>query len=191
VKTRIAIFASGKGTNALNIITYFKKHTTIEVVLVISTNINAGVVEIASENNIPCFIFEENEANDAKLILDIIRTEEIEYIVLAGYMRKIPEAVTRAMANKIINIHPALLPKFGGKGMYGKHVHQAVIDANEKETGITIHFVNENYDEGAIIFQDKCVLELTDTIQDIENKIHVLEKMHFPKIIEKTILNQT
>jgi phosphoribosylglycinamide formyltransferase 1 len=189
VKTRIAIFASGTGTNARNIITHFKNHGSIEVALVVSTNINAGVVEVAADNNIPCFVLEGDEVNDAKLILDVIRNEEIHFIVLAGYMRKIPHAVTRAMTNKMVNIHPALLPKFGGQGMYGKKVHQAVKDAGEKESGITIHFVNEHYDEGGIIFQATCPVDTTDTVEDILKKVHTLEYQHYPTVIEQTILS--
>lgn len=188
MKTRIAIFASGTGTNARNIISYFKGHLSIEVVLVISTSLQAGVVEVAAENNIPCFVFEDDEANDAKLILDVIRNEEINFVVLSGYMRKVPDAVTRALAGRMINIHPALLPKFGGKGMYGKHVHQAVKQAGEKQTGITIHFVNEHYDEGAVIFQANIDIHPNDTVEEIAKKVHALEYTHYPTIIEKTIL---
>ncbi|MFI5203289.1 MAG: phosphoribosylglycinamide formyltransferase [Flavobacteriales bacterium] len=187
MKTRIAIFASGAGTNARNIISHFKGHSSIEIVLVISTNVQAGVVEVASENNIPCFVFEDDEANDAKLILDIIRNEEINFVVLSGYMRKIPDAVTRALAGRMVNIHPALLPKFGGKGMFGKRVHQAVKDAGEKETGITIHFVNEHYDEGAVIFQAVCPVNPHDSIEDIQKKVHTLEYQYYPTAIEQTI----
>ena len=189
MKTRVAIFASGAGTNARNIIAHFKKHPSIEIALVISTNLKAGVVAVAAENNIPCFVLEDDEPNDAKLILDVIRNEEINFVVLSGYMRKIPDAVTRALVGRMVNIHPALLPKFGGKGMFGKRVHQAVIDAGEKETGITIHFVNENYDDGAIIYQATCEVSQQDSVEDILKKVHALEYNHYPRVIEETVLS--
>jgi phosphoribosylglycinamide formyltransferase-1 len=188
-KTRIAIFASGAGTNARTIISYVHNHATLEISLVVSTNLNAGVVQVAAENEIPCFVLENNEANDAAFMLNFLEKEEIDFIVLAGYMRKIPAEVTRAFENRIINIHPALLPKFGGKGMYGHHVHAAVKSAGEKQTGITIHFVNEHYDEGNIIFQASCEISDGDTAEDIQKKVHILEHQHYPSVIEKTILS--
>lgn len=182
---RIIIFASGSGTNAENIIEYFKNSTLAEVSYVISNNENAGVLDRAKKLNIPSRVFSKKEmATDTFLnFLD----EHADFIVLAGFLLKIPDEMISLFPNTIINIHPALLPKYGGKGMYGMHVHRAVVANKEPETGITIHYVNEQYDEGTIIFQKTVALDHNDTPEDVAAKIHVLEQENFPKVIEKLL----
>jgi phosphoribosylglycinamide formyltransferase 1 len=190
VKQRIAIFASGTGSNALNMINHFKDHEQIEVSLIVTNNPKAGVCEIAGQSGIPLLILSKEEARDGKFIFDKLNKVGIHYIVLAGYLKKIPEELTKAFHNRIINVHPALLPKFGGHGMFGKHVHQAVFDAKEKCSGITIHYVNEEYDKGAVIFQAECALEPEDSPEDIERKVRQLEQKHFAVEAEKVILHK-
>jgi len=183
---RILIFASGSGTNAKNIIEYFGDRTTGTVVAVFSNNSNATVLEKAKKLNIPTVIFSKEELNLGKT-LQKINEFQPDLIVLAGFLLKVPENLIEAFPNRIINIHPALLPKFGGKGMYGMHIHKAVVENNEKETGITIHYVNENYDEGNIIFQQNVALSEGDTAESVAIKIHALEQEHFPVVIEKLL----
>jgi phosphoribosylglycinamide formyltransferase-1 len=183
---RIAIFASGSGSNAENIIHYFNDKKTATVVKVLCNNKNAKVFERCSRLNIPCQLFSREDFFASNTILNQLK-DDADIIVLAGFLWKIPSNLIDAFPNKIINIHPALLPKYGGKGMYGMHVHNAVKDNNETESGITIHFVNENYDEGAIIFQAKTQLNPSDTPEDIAQKIHLLEYEHFPKVIDNII----
>jgi phosphoribosylglycinamide formyltransferase-1 len=183
---RIVIFASGSGTNAENIIKYFKKNNLAEVVLVLSNKINAKVLERATKLNIKTQYFNKEEFIESDLILDLL-LKEADLIVLAGFLWQVPKKIIKEFRNKIVNIHPALLPKFGGKGMYGMHVHNAVIEQKERETGITIHFVNENYDEGATIFQKKFNIEKTDNANSIAAKIHQLEYKYFPKVLEDLI----
>jgi phosphoribosylglycinamide formyltransferase-1 len=183
---RILIFASGSGTNAKNIIEYFGNRTTGNVVAVFSNNANATVLEKAKILDVPTVIFSKEELNSGKTLQNICDFKP-DLIVLAGFLLKIPENLIEAFPNRIINIHPALLPKFGGKGMYGMHIHKAVVENNEKETGITIHYVNENYDEGNVIFQQTVILSETDTPESVAVKIHALEQEHFPVIIEKLL----
>jgi phosphoribosylglycinamide formyltransferase-1 len=183
---RIAIFASGSGSNAENIIHYFNDKKTATVVKVLCNNKNAKVFERCSRLNISCELFSKEDFFASDTILNQLK-DDADIIVLAGFLWKIPSNLIDAFPNKIINIHPALLPKYGGKGMYGMHVHNAVKDNNEIESGITIHFVNENYDEGAIIFQAKTQLNPSDTPEDIAQKIHLLEYEHFPKVIDNII----
>jgi phosphoribosylglycinamide formyltransferase 1 len=183
---RILIFASGSGTNAKNIIEYFGDRTTGTVVAVFSNNSNATVLEKAKKLNVPTVIFSKEELNLGKT-LQKINEFQPDLIVLAGFLLKVPENLIEAFPNRIINIHPALLPKFGGKGMYGMHIHKAVVENNEKETGITIHYVNENYDEGNIIFQQNVALSEGDTAESVAVKIHTLEQEHFPVVIEKLL----
>jgi len=185
---KIAIFASGSGTNAENIIKYFNDNNNIEISLVLSNKKDAYVLQRAKNNNIQSFIFSSKDLQNTSIVLDKLKEEEIDFIVLAGFLLKIPQQIIEAYPNKILNIHPALLPKYGGKGMYGDFVHKAVIANKEKESGITIHFVNDKYDEGAIVFQAKCCIEESDTPESLAQKIHHLEYEHFPKIIEKVIL---
>ncbi|PKP13474.1 MAG: phosphoribosylglycinamide formyltransferase [Bacteroidetes bacterium HGW-Bacteroidetes-3] len=183
----IAILASGSGTNAENIINYFKNSDSISVVYVLSNKKDAKVLERASRLNIPNKSFDKNDFIDTDEVLNLLK-ENADYVILAGFLWKIPAKILKAFPNKIINIHPALLPKYGGKGMYGMHVHNAVVENREKKTGITIHYVNENYDEGAIIFQKSFEILESDTPDDVAEKIHKLEQENFPKVIEKVIL---
>lgn len=185
--TRIAIFASGSGSNAENIANYFSDNSTVEVSLILTNNPKAFVLERAKKLGIKSKVFTKEEFIKTDKIVRFLTENNINLIVLAGFLLKIPQNLLKAYPNKIINIHPALLPKYGGKGMYGDKVHKAVVEANEKESGITIHYVNENYDEGEIIFQAKCEVLPTDSHEDVASKIHVLEYEHFPKVIEQII----
>ena len=182
--TRIAIFASGSGTNAENIINYFKGNKKIEVGCIISNKKDAFVLERAKNLNIPSAFFSKEEFNSTSKVIEYLIQTKINLIVLAGFLLKVPQNLLNLFPQNIINIHPALLPKFGGKGMYGDNVHKAVVEANETESGITIHYVNENYDEGAIIFQAKCKVEQNDTYDMVAQKVHKLEYEYFPQIIE-------
>jgi len=184
---RVIILASGAGSNAENIINYFQNSTEISVVKVLCNKKEAGVFKRCKKLNKDCEWFSREDFFKKNTILDKL-IEQTDFIVLAGFLWKIPEAIVKAFPNRIINIHPALLPNYGGKGMYGMHVHQAVKNNCDKETGITIHYVNEHYDKGAIIFQIKTKLEISDSPEDIAQKIHTLEYEYFPKIIKKTIL---
>ena len=178
---RIAIFASGSGTNAKNIIKYFQGNKSAEVVLVLSNNPDAFVLNRASELNVKTIIFDKDQLNDPDWGFENLSNLELDLIVLAGFLWKFPTHLLNMFQNKVLNIHPALLPKYGGKGMYGTNVHKAVVANRETESGITIHYVNEHYDEGAIIFQAKCSVLQTDTFEDVAAKIHQLESNHFPR----------
>lgn len=183
----IAVFASGSGSNAENIARYFANSDKVRVALVLSNNRNAGVHERMHRLGIPSQSFSREEFADGKVILAKLQAYEIDLIVLAGYMNKITLPLLQAYPGRIINIHPALLPKFGGKGMYGMHVHEAVVAAAEKESGITIHYVNENYDEGAPIFQATCPVLPGDTPEQVADKVHALEYAHFPRVIAEVL----
>ena len=183
----IAIFASGAGSNARKIIEYFEnKGLRIKVSLIVCNVPGAGVLEIAKEKGIPSLIINKADFT-ATGYVESLQNADINFIVLAGFLWKVPEVLVRAYPKAIINIHPALLPKYGGKGMYGARVHQAVIAAGEKESGISIHWVNEHYDEGAIIFQAKCSIDANDTADTLANKIYALEHAHFAPTIEKLL----
>lgn len=186
---KLAVFASGSGTNAEEIMTFFEQNPSKgKVVAVISNNKNAYVLQRAKNHNVQSFVFEKSAFyNQPQQILDILIEKEVDWIILAGFMLLVNEDIVSKFQNRIINIHPALLPKFGGKGMYGHHVHEAVVAAKEKETGITIHYVNTKYDEGAVIFQAKTVLTSEDTPETVANKIHELEQKYFSQIISDTI----
>ncbi len=185
---KIAIFASGNGSNAENIVKYFHQNEKIKVDLVGSNNSEAKVLDRVSRYRVPTIIFnKENLMNGG--VLEILEQKKIDFIVLAGFLLKIPKTIINKYVNKIINIHPSLLPLYGGKGMYGNYVHQKVLEERDKKTGITIHFVNEKYDDGAIIFQAKCLLDDNLTIKKIAKKVHDLEIKFYPKIIEN-ILNE-
>lgn len=188
-KYRLAIFASGQGTNAANITTYFKDHPEIEVTIIITNNPQAGVISRAQDLHIPVEIITNDCASNAEFLIELCRQKGIQFVVLAGYLRMIPEKFVKKFNNRIINIHPSLLPKFGGKGMYGDNVHRAVLSSGEKESGITIHYVNAVYDEGEIIGQSKCTIDPADTLEKLKEKIAALEKVQFPKAIEQAILN--
>lgn len=182
----IAIFASGNGSNAKAIIEYFKQHTSIKIALIICNNQQALVLQVAAQYHIPIEVIANHDLENN--CLEILHSYDIHFIALAGFLRKIPHNVTVAYPHRIINIHPALLPKFGGKGMYGIKVHEAVVAAKEKATGITIHYVNEHYDEGQIIEQVQVNIEASDTAATVSDKVRQLEHTHYPKIIEQTIL---
>jgi len=187
VMKKIVIFASGSGTNAENIIKYFETKEVANVVAVFTNNPNAKVLERAKNFQVPTEIFSKEELYEGK-VLQKLNVIQPDLIVLAGFLLKLPKSLIESYPNNIINIHPALLPKYGGKGMYGMNVHKAVVENKEKETGITIHFVNENYDEGNIIFQKTVSLTDTDSPEMVAEKIHELEQDNFPSVIEE-ILN--
>jgi phosphoribosylglycinamide formyltransferase-1 len=186
-KKNIAIFASGTGTNAANIIQYFKQRQTANIALIVSNNPRAGVLSIAETNNIPSLIIQKEKFFKENAYLPELRNAAIDFIVLAGFLWKIPSPIINEYRNNIINIHPALLPKFGGKGMYGNFVHEAVLSAKEKDSGITIHFVDEFYDNGKTIFQTTCPVYENDTAETLAKRIHELEYKYFPKVIEELI----
>lgn len=183
----IAIFASGSGSNAENIVHFFNGSPSVRVALILCNNPSAGVIERAERLNVPCVIFNRTELNDGT-VADTLKKYGIDFIVLAGFLWLVPKEIITRYDKKIVNIHPALLPKYGGKGMYGDKVHQSVHAAAEKESGITIHYVDENFDEGDIIFQASVELAPEDTADDIAAKVHALEYKYFPEIIANTIL---
>lgn len=185
---KIVVFASGSGSNAENIIKHFKKSKVANVVSVFTNNANAKVIERAKNHQISTEIFSKSELLDRN-VLQKIQEIDPDLIVLAGFLLKFPENIITEYPDKIINIHPALLPNYGGKGMYGMHIHRAIVENKEKETGITIHFVNENYDEGAIIFQKSVALDEADTAETVAEKIHELEQKYFPEIISRLLEN--
>jgi phosphoribosylglycinamide formyltransferase-1 len=187
---RIAIFASGSGSNAEEIISYFQYHPAIEVRLLLSNNANSQAVQRAEKFNIKTKTFTKIQFQESREVLHWLKEEKITHLVLAGFMWLVPDYLTHTYSGKIVNIHPALLPKFGGKGMYGMFVHEAVKSAAELETGITIHEVNEQYDEGNVIFQATCGIDETDTPHSIALKVQKLEHMHYAKVIERWILNK-
>ncbi|MFK8296996.1 phosphoribosylglycinamide formyltransferase [Capnocytophaga cynodegmi] len=180
---KIIIFASGSGSNAERIATFFKDDKNTRVSLILSNNPKAGVLERAKRLQIPSIVFDRQAFYNSEIVLDIIQSQNPDLIILAGFLWKFPENIIKNFPNKIINIHPSLLPKYGGKGMYGDFVHQSVIENKETESGITIHYVNENYDEGTIIFQTKTEVSANDTPETLAEKIHQLEYEHFPKVI--------
>jgi phosphoribosylglycinamide formyltransferase 1 len=183
----IAVFASGSGTNAENLIQYFRNKQEFNVALIVCNNVDAGVIERANRLNVPCVVIDKESFNDQVRMLEILRQYQIEFIALAGFLWLIPPYLVTAFPNGIVNIHPALLPKFGGKGMYGDKVHQSVIQSGETESGITIHWVNEHYDEGTIIFQAKCKIAPEDSPQSLASKIHLLEYEFYPKVLEEIL----
>lgn len=185
--TNLAIFASGSGTNAQRISEYFNENEKIKVSLILSNKPEAFVLTRAEKLGIPYFVFNRSEFYHSPTVLEKLKEYAIDIIVLAGFLWLVPEYLTQAFPNRILNIHPALLPKYGGKGMYGGKVHEAVKEANEPETGITIHYVNERYDEGQIIFQGKCGLTTEDTPETIADKVHELEYEHYPRVIEEVV----
>jgi len=185
--TRLAIFASGGGSNAENIIQHFSQNEEVEIALIVSNKPQAFVLQRAQNHNIDSWIIDKSIVKEESLFINKLRNYKIDYIILAGYLWKIPKYLIKSFPNKIINIHPALLPKYGGKGMYGHHVHQAVFDNFEKESGITIHYVNASYDEGHIIFQKSVGLGVTDTPDIIAKKVLELEHKHYGPTIAKVI----
>lgn len=187
---KIAILASGAGTNAENIAQYFSQNDRIKVALIVSNNPKAGVLERAVRLGVPSEVVLKADWASGESVVALLRRYEIDFIVLAGFLCMVPDALLRAFPDRIVNIHPALLPKFGGKGMYGMRVHEAVVAAGVAESGITIHYINEHYDEGAIIFQTSCKLLPTDTAEDVATKVHTLEYTHYPRIIEQLLTQE-
>ena len=186
-RAKLAIFASGKGSNAEKIIAYFKGHPRITVSLIVSNKKDAGVLGIALQNQIKTLLISKENFNHTDTYVQYLKDQGITHIVLAGFLWKVPDNLIQSFPKKIINIHPALLPNYGGKGMYGEHVHQAVINAGEKESGISIHLVDEEYDHGKTLFQAKVKIEATDTPDSLAEKIHVLEHRHYPEVIKKWV----
>lgn len=187
VKKRIAIFASGSGSNAQKIMEHFKKNDVAEVTLILTNNPEAYVLQRADNFEIPTHIFNKRAFNQSDEVLKLLQSLNIDLIVLAGFLWLVPQNLLDAFPNRIINIHPALLPAFGGKGMYGDYVHQAVLLAGEKESGITIHYVNEHFDKGEIIQQFRFKIEPADQLENIRFKIQQLEHQHYPKVIEQVL----
>jgi len=186
---KIAVFASGSGTNAEHISKHFANNQGIKVVLVVSDNPVAGVHERVIRLGIPSVTFTKEESAEGSKVVHKLMEYGVDWIILAGYLKKIPEVILNAFPHKIVNIHPALLPRYGGKGMYGMRVHEAVVAANDCESGITIHYVNENYDEGQIIYQARCPVTPADTPADVATKVHALEYRYYPEVIERLIVN--
>ncbi len=184
----VAIFASGEGTNAENLFNYFKNDNRIKIKLIVTNVDTAGIIAKAELHKKNVQIISKTALNEyTDQIIEFLRAEKIDLIILAGFLLKIPEKFIKAFPNQIVNIHPALLPKYGGKGMYGMNVHKAVIENKEQESGITIHYVNEEYDKGEIILQASCKIESDDTPETLNAKIRTLEFENFPKAIEKLI----
>lgn len=187
---RIAIFASGSGSNAEAIARYLTGRTDVEISLILTNNPEAGVIQRARRLHIPVVVFDRKTFYNSDRIIELLLNQKIDLVVLAGFMMLIPEKLVQTFPRRILNIHPALLPKYGGKGMYGHFVHEAVVAAGEAESGITIHFVNEVYDEGEIVFQATCALSPTDTPDDVARKVQVLEHEHFPRVVEQVAAGQ-
>jgi phosphoribosylglycinamide formyltransferase 1 len=187
-KYKIVLFTSGSGTNAEEILNFFKDHPLIEVALLLSNNPNAFALERAKKFNIPSRVFSKQQFRESDEVVEWLKEFKITHIVLAGFLWLIPSGLIKAFPRRIINIHPSLLPKYGGKGMYGIKVHEAVVAGQERETGITIHEVDSRYDEGKVIFQTRCKVESSDTPMQVANKVHALEYANYAKVIEQWIL---
>ena len=184
----ITIFASGSGSNAENIFNYFKNSKLVRIGLVITDNPKAFVIERCRRQSVPCLVLSQRLLDDSDFMLGVLRDFRTNFVALAGYIKLVPEYIVTAFDNRIVNIHPSLLPKHGGKGMYGKRVHQSVLDCGDKESGITIHFIDNDYDRGSIIFQAKCPVLPDDTADSLAERVHALEYEYYPKIIEDTII---
>lgn len=187
-KQRLAIFASGTGSNALNIIRFFKQSKLVEVGFVLSNKNDAPIVKSALQEGVEVEVVSNQDVESAQRIMELCASKSIDYIVLAGFLRKIPKELIEQYPNKIVNIHPSLLPKYGGKGMYGERVHKAVLENREKESGITIHFVNEEFDQGKIIAQFACAIDNSETLETLQQKIHKLEHENYPSVINTILL---
>jgi phosphoribosylglycinamide formyltransferase-1 len=187
LKKRIAIFASGSGSNAQKIMEHFKRSSEAEVVLILTNNPQAYVLQRADNFEVPSHIFSRDEFYKSDDVIKLLKNLQVDLIVLAGFLWLVPVSLLKAFPNKIINLHPALLPKYGGAGMYGDHVHKAVLANNEEESGITIHFVDENFDEGEIIHQSRFKIEPGDNLEMIKFKGQQLEHQHFPKVVENLL----
>ena len=184
---KLAIFASGSGSNAENIINYFQNDAENVVKIVFCNKPNAYVLERAKRLNVPTFVLGREDFYHSDMVLNELKRLDIDMIVLAGFLWKVPDAIIEAYRERVVNIHPALLPSYGGKGMYGMKVHESVIAAGEKESGITIHYVNDHYDEGATIFQARCEITPEDTPDTLAEKVHALEYEHFPRVIKEVL----
>ncbi len=184
---RIVLFASGSGSNVENIVTYFETRKDVEVAGVFTNRRDARVLERCERLKVSALYFNRYAFYDSEVVLGALKSLQPDLVVLAGFLWKVPGELVAAFADRIINIHPALLPNYGGKGMYGMRVHQAVKDHGDTETGITIHYVNEQYDEGAIILQEKTPIAPSDSVERIAEKVHQLEYLHYPKVIEKLL----
>ena len=184
---RVVIFASGSGTNAENLIKFFQARDNVSVIQVLTNNPHAKVIDRCKNLGVRCHVFTKIDFVESDKVLKHLKQLNLDLIVLAGFLWKVPENILKAFPNRIINIHPALLPKYGGKGMYGMHVHEAVVKNKDVRTGITVHYVNENYDEGAIIFQAICFVDTLDNSHDVARKVHDLEMEHFPNVIESVL----
>lgn len=187
-KTRIAIFASGTGSNAVNLINYFRGHDSVEVAFVLSNKHDAPILKSASDLGINVMDFTNDQVADGSFLIDVCQNQGVDWIILAGYLRLIPLELIHKYNHRMINLHPSLLPKYGGRGMYGRFVHNAVLSNKEKESGITIHYVNEHFDEGNVIAQLHCELDESETVDSLEGKIRRLEQKYLPFVIEQTIL---
>lgn len=187
--TKVAIFASGSGSNAQRITEYFQGHPSVKIDVIFTNNQEAYVIERAKKMGIPYIIFNRKDLYDTGTVMEELKRRDIGFIILAGFLWLVPPAIIRAFPGRIVNIHPALLPDYGGKGMYGEYVHKAVVANKEKISGITIHYVNEHYDQGDIIFQARCPVTPQDTHDTLASKIHSLEYEHFPRVIEEVITN--
>ena len=185
---RIAIFASGAGSNAAKIIKHISTSSFIQIALIVSNKSNAGVLTIANQHTIPSLLIEKEQFFRGDAYVEQLKKNQIDFIVLAGFLWKVPEKLIQAFPNAIVNIHPALLPNYGGKGMYGSLVHEAVIANKEKESGITIHWVNEHFDKGEHIFKATCTVEENETPESLASKIHALEHTHFARVIEELLI---
>ena len=190
-KKRISVFASGSGSNAEKFFEFFQNDPEIEITSVFTNNKSAGVIERANRFNIPHHVYNRTYWESGELIMQVLKDEYVDFIVLAGFMLLIPDSIIKAYPNSIFNIHPALLPKVGGQGMYGMHVHKAVKAAEETKSGITIHFVNENYDEGQIIAQVSCAIERSDSAEETAKKVLRLEHENYPKVVAEVIRKST
>lgn len=186
-KYRLSLWASGSGTNVENIIKYFKDNQSIEVSHIIVSHKDAKVIQRAISFDVPYHVISKTQLNDPNYIIPLLHNYKTDYLILAGFIWKIPSFLIDTYPDKILNIHPALLPDFGGKGMYGSKVHESVKESGRKESGITIHYVNEKYDDGDIIFQEKCDIEGSDSPSDIQEKVQELEYKYYPKVIESVI----
>ena len=184
----VTIFASGSGSNAENIFNYFKDSKLVRIGLLITDNPKAFVIERCRRHSVPCLVLSKRLIDDTDFMLGVLRDFRTNFVVLSGYIKLIPDYIVAAFDQRIVNIHPSLLPKHGGKGMYGKRVHQSVLDSGDKESGITIHFINNDYDRGPTIFQAKCPVLPDDTADTLAQRVHALEYEHYPKVIEDTII---
>ena len=187
---KLAIFASGSGSNAENICNYFSNHSGITVVLICTNKLDAFIVKRAKKLNIPVTFITKTELNNFDGLHKTLQNTKVDFIILAGFLLKLPAIMVKKYPNRILNIHPSLLPKYGGRGMYGNAVHKAVLENKETESGISIHFVNQNYDEGKLILQVKCSVSTNETLDTLVAKIHQLERDYFPFAIEKILKNK-